>query len=48
MWPRCKNYENLLRFDKVTADYKVVPFFPRYGVFVTSSFVATHLCCKSE
>jgi len=27
-FPAVKNCENLLRFDKVIADYKAVPFFP--------------------
>ena len=27
-FPAFKNCENLLRFDKVTADYKAVQFFP--------------------
>jgi len=31
-FPAVKNCENLLRFDKVTADYKAVTFFSGHGV----------------
>jgi len=31
-FPEEKNRENLLRSDKFTADYKVVPFFSGHGV----------------
>jgi len=41
-----KNCENLLRFDKITSDYKAVPFFSAHGVYYGSFYQRCHLLCS--